>query len=276
MKYLNGEYFVEVKDHRYKKHPTENIILRKRDPPSSLRTQYQVQNETQIRRNQKVIKNDNDELVVKNYPKNKQPIIQQLPNCPSCKQNNWIEFIKGYYCTICEYIINKQKHQIDKNVRRQDRDFSTRLNYANKKIREIYINMVNTNYNSTEDMINKLQQLKGKTKLKIYKNMKNYYTEMKNKNFQTQDQDPFSKNAQGVSKIYHEVLLLMNFLQTKPQVKNMNTNYYDLYYTVIKTRDENKDIDNQYENDENDYININDFITPNHYIGIKNDNVILK
>ena len=49
---------------------------------------------------------------------------------------------------------------------RQDRDFSNRLNYANKKIRETWMNMVNTNYNSTEDMINKLQELKGKTKLK--------------------------------------------------------------------------------------------------------------
>ena len=29
MKYLNGEYYVEVKDHRYKVHPTENNILRK-------------------------------------------------------------------------------------------------------------------------------------------------------------------------------------------------------------------------------------------------------
>ena len=168
MKYLNGRYYVEVKDHRYKIHPTENIILRLRDEPKSLRTQYQVQNETQIRKNQKVIKNDNDQLVVKNYPKNKnkQPIIQQqLPNCPGCKRNNWLEFDKGYYCTNCEYIINKQRHQIDKQVRRQDHDFSTRLNYANKKMREIFINMVNTNYISTEDMINKLQSLKGKTKL---------------------------------------------------------------------------------------------------------------
>ena len=93
MKYLNGEYYVEVKYHRYKIHPTENILKRKRDPPKSLRTQYQVQvqNETQIRRNQKVIKNDIDELVVESYPKNnKQPIQQQpkLPNCPSCKRNN--------------------------------------------------------------------------------------------------------------------------------------------------------------------------------------------
>ena len=56
----------------------------------------------------------------------------------------------------------------------------------------------------------------------------------------------------------------------------MNINYYDLYYTVIKTRDENKDIDNQYENDENDYNNFNDFTAHNHYIGGKNDIEILR
>ena len=135
--------------------------------------------------------------------------------------------------------------------------------------------MVNTTYNKTEDMINKLQSLKGKIKLKFDKNIGNYYIEMKNKNSQTQE-DPFSKNSQGISKSYHEVLLLMKFLQTKPQVKNMNINYYDLYYTVIKTRDKNKDIDNQNENDENDYINFDDFITPNHYVGIEPRETILR
>ena len=230
MKYLNGEYYVEVKDHRYRFHPTENTILRKRDPPKSLRTQYQVQNETQTRNNQKVIRNDNDQLVVKNYPKNKnkQPAVQeQLPNCPSCKRNIWLYFDKGYYCKNCEYIINKQEYQIDKKVLRQEIDFSTGLNYANKKIREIWMNMVNNTYNSTEDMINKFQPLWGKTKLKFYKNISEFYKEMKQKNFQTQE-DTFAKNAQGISKIYHEVLLLMKFSQTKPQVKNMNIKYYDL------------------------------------------------
>ena len=120
MKYPNGRYYVQVKDHRYKIHPTENIIIRKRDPPTSLRNQYQVRIETQIRKNQKVIKNDNDQLIVKKYPKNKNkhPIIQQQKfkpsNCPNCKQNIWLELDKGYYCTNCEYISNKQRHQIDK------------------------------------------------------------------------------------------------------------------------------------------------------------------
>ena len=129
--------------------------------------------------------------------------------------------------------------------------------------------MVNTNYNSTEDMTDKLQPLKGKTKLKFYKNINNYYNEMKNKNFQTQE-DPFAKNAQGISKIYHEVLLLMKFLQTKPQIKKTNINYYDLYYTVIKSREDNN------EKNENGYINFHDFITPNHYIGIKPRETILR
>ena len=145
MKYLGSQYYVEVKKHRYKIHPTENIILRLRDEPKSLRTQYQVQNQTEIRTNQKVIRNDDNQLIVKNYPKNKnkQPIIQQQkfkpPNCPTCKQNNWLEFDKGYYCTNCEFIINKQKHQKDKKVLRQDHDFSSRSNYSIGKLRERYM-----------------------------------------------------------------------------------------------------------------------------------------
>ena len=66
----------------------------------------------------------------------------------------------------------------------------------------------------------------------------------------------------------------MKFQQTKPQVENMNINHYDLYYTVIKNRDEKEVVnDNDYEND---YINFQDFITPNHYNGRKNNNEILR
>ena len=120
-------------------------------------------------------------------------------------------------------------------------------------------------------MINELQSLKGKIKLKFFKNISNYYIEMKNRNFQTQE-DPFAKNPQGVSKIYYEVLLLMKFLKTKPQVKNMNINYFDLNYTLIETRYENENVDDN----ENDYINFKDIITPNQYIGIEPRETILK
>ena len=83
------------------------------------------------------------------------------------------------------------------------------------------MNLVNPTYSSTEDMINKLQRLKGKTKSKFYKS--NYFDNMKIR----MDEDPFSKNAQRISKNYTETILLVNFLQTKPQVKNMNNKYYD-------------------------------------------------
>ena len=63
-------------------------------------------------------------------------------------------------------------------------------------------------------MNNKLQLVKCKTKLKIYKNIRNYYDEMnirrQSGNFQFEE-DPYSKGVQGIDKIYHEVLLLRKF-----------------------------------------------------------------
>ena len=155
-----------------------------------------------------------------------------------------------------------------KKVLRQERDFSTRLNCANKKVRDNWMNMFNGTYNSTEHMINKLQELKGKTKLKYFKNLSNYYDNM----IIIMDDDLFAKNAQSKSKIHHEVLLLMKFLQIKPQVKYMNTNYYDLYYTVFKNRDEKAIEDNQFGND---FINFTD-ILPNHNISVKPHDTILR
>ena len=37
-------------------------------------------------------------------------------------------------------------------------------------------------------------------------------------------EDTFIKNAQGFSEIYHEILMLLKFLQNKPQAKNLNIN----------------------------------------------------
>ena len=50
------------------------------------------------------------------------------------------------------------------------------------------------------------------------------------------DEDVFSKVAEKISKIYHEVILIMKFLQTKPQVKKMYNNFHNLYHTVIKNK----------------------------------------
>ena len=170
--------------------------------------------------------------------------------------------IKVTTAKIVNILSIKKNIKLIKKILKQDRDFSTILSYANEKIREIWMNMAKTAYNSTEDMIDKLQELKRKTILMFYKNISNYYDNL-NIRF---DEDPFAKNVQGISKIYHEVLLLTKFLQTKPQVKNMNIKYCDLYHTVNKNRDEKEIVDNQYANE---FICLNDVIIPNQYVGIK-------
>ena len=55
----------------------------------------------------------------------------------------------------------------------------------------------------------------------------------------------------------------------------MNNEYYDLFYTVTKSGNENEVVNEKYENIENENIKYNDFITPKKYVGIKNDNVML-
>ena len=82
MNNLNDIIYVEVKDVSYKTHPAENNIIRGRYPPKSRRTHYQVQNNTQIRKNQKNIGKDNDEIVAKIDPEKKQIIIQQRRTDP--------------------------------------------------------------------------------------------------------------------------------------------------------------------------------------------------
>ena len=66
--------------------------------------------------------------------------------------------------------------------------------------------------------------------------------------------------------------LLMKFLQTKPQVRNMNINSYDLYYTVIKNRDEKEIVNDKKEKDFNNFKDI----IPNSFIGRKNNIETLK
>ena len=81
--------------------------IRERDPRKSLRTQYQVFNETKIRRNQKLNKNQNVEIEVNSFPIGKSyKKIFEKPNIdleiPSCIKRIWIDFDQGYYCENCE------------------------------------------------------------------------------------------------------------------------------------------------------------------------------
>ena len=52
----------------------------------------------------------------------------------------------------------------------------------------------------------------------------------------------------------------------------MNTKHYDLFYTVIKNRDAKEIVNDEYEND---YFNFIDLL-PNQYFGVKPRETILK
>ena len=94
-------------------------------------------------------------------------------------------------------------------------------------------------------------------------------------NFQIEEY-PFSKNVQGIGKIYHELLLLLKISQTTPQVRNMNINYYDLSYTVNNARNDKEILNDKNENNDNNNITFNVFITCNHYIGRKKNYTVLR
>ena len=47
------------------------------------------------------------------------------------------------------------------------------------------------------------------------------------------EEDPLRKNAEDLSKVFHEVALSMNFLKNKPQVKSKKIIFFDSYCTVI-------------------------------------------
>ena len=63
----------------------------------------------------------------------------------------------------------------------------------------------------------------------------------KNGSFQFEE-DPFSVNDGAIGEIYHEVLLLMNILQTKHFDKSRNVKCYDLYYTINKYGNEKENV----------------------------------
>ena len=100
---------------------------------------------------------------------------------------------------------------------------------------------------------------------------------MNNRNFKFED--PSAKNAKVVS-------LLVKFIIKCYYLKNIYRLNLRLriwrwiimiYNTLLfKNRDEKEIVNDEFEDNENDFINYEDFITPNHYIEQKNINEILR
>ena len=79
---------------------------------------------------------------------------------------------------------------------------------ADKKIRELYYSMEKNKHETTQDLIDNLHSLKGKTKSNFYQIDSKYYDEM---NYRRQNwyfrfkEVVLSENAEIFSKIFHEV-----------------------------------------------------------------------
>ena len=97
--------------------------------------------------------------------------------------------------------------------------------------------MSQTKYKSYQEMIDKLQLLKGKTKLKFRQNYSNIYSEMQwkrsNNNFQFEDRFARNRKKKVLMLIMLEAIMLLKFFQTKPYLKNENIDYFDMYYVII-------------------------------------------
>ena len=65
-------------------------------------------------------------------------------------------------------------------------------------------------------------------------------------------------------------------MQTEPQIKSVKINFYDLYYTVIRNRDEKETENDKYENKENDYTKYDLFRIPKCDLGFRPRETILR
>ena len=78
-----------------------------------------------------------------------------------------LNLIEDIFGQNCEFVVKKQKHEKSKKVREQYNNFSRSLSQA-IKIRERFYSMMNTKYITIGEMIGKLQNSKGKTKLRFH------------------------------------------------------------------------------------------------------------
>ena len=58
---------------------------------------------------------------------------------------------------------------------------------------------------------------------------------MRRRNIFQTEEGHFAQTAQAIRKSFHEVLLVMKILETKPHVESIYLNYYDLYCSVNKS-----------------------------------------
>ena len=132
-----------------------------------------------------------------------------------------LSLIKDMIVKVVSFILLSQDIRLKKKYSDKIWLLSKRLSYANENLRNIFF-MMNTKWNTIEDMTKTIQNWKIKTKLKVHQDFGKFYDEIvyltQSKKFHFK-RDFFSKNAQNIAIYVHEALLLKNFLQKKPQIQ---------------------------------------------------------
>ena len=135
-------------------------------------------------------------------------IIQKnSKNCGHCNRNHLLPFEYEWTCFSCNYNVIKRKHELSK-IQRKKINFINRLKYAEVKIFsicvDVYIIYEGDDFN---ELYKVLSTLKNK-KLKINNAMIKLYKDMlKNP---ISEQNYLSKTAEGVFRIGHDSIRLMN------------------------------------------------------------------
>ena len=116
----------------------------------------------------------------KNKTESKKTVEQYKLNsdCPQCKRRSLIEKKSKILLWKKRFCCEKPKHQIDEELRWQNRKFPERLSYANKKIKKTFNSMMIKRCESKEEVHNIVQKVKGKTKVKLHQDLSSYYDEM--------------------------------------------------------------------------------------------------
>ena len=151
--------------------------------------------------------------------------------CGHCNRNTLFPHEYEFTCFSCGYNVNKRKHELSK-IQRKEINFINRLKYAEVKIFSICVDVYKFFEGDDFDEIYKvLSTLKNK-KLKINNILiEKYRIMLENSDF---EQDNWSRTAEGVYKLAHDSIRLMNWICYYDRSYYENINFYDLMGSVCK------------------------------------------
>ena len=152
-------------------------------------------------------------------------------NCGHCNRNTLLPYEYEFTCFSRGYTVNKRKHVLSK-IQRRKINFINRLKYAEQKIFCICIDVYKIYEGNDYNEIYKILSTFKNEKLKINNTLIEIYKDMiKNPNF---EQNYWSRTSNGIYKIAHDSIRLMEWICYYDRSYYENINYYDMMGSVCK------------------------------------------